>query len=397
MKRKLAALSVAVAILGAGCGGGSNGGGQEGTNSNSAPGTGGQSQPLAQPAWVWTLPAHFSPPSVPADNPMSQAKFDLGRALFHDTRLSGTGIQSCASCHRQDRAFTDGLPRSRGATGDFTPRNSQSLANVAWQQSLTWTRSDVASLEQQAAIPLFGTHPIEIGITDANRELILQRLRSDPALLALFNQAYPANAAAGTDPVNLTHITQALASYQRGLISADSLFDRVLQGRATLDASAHRGQALFFGERALCARCHVSDQLGQPFQPALFHNTGLYNLDGNGAYPAVSPGLIEQTGQPADMGRFRVPTLRNIALTAPYLHDGSAATLSDVLANYAAGGRVIANGPFAGDGRRNPFKSPLVQAIGDAGLTAQEQLDLLAFLNSLTDQAFVVDPRLGRP
>jgi cytochrome c peroxidase len=380
-----ATLAAALLVLGA-CGGGGEGGGGETVVAQTP-------APAVSGSWSWNLPAHFTPPPVPTSNPMTQAKFELGRALFHDVRLSGTGIQSCASCHRQERAFTDGLPLSRGATGDLTPRNSQPLANVAWQRSFTWSRSDVLTIEQQAEIPLFGTHPIEIGITDANRDTVLQRLRNDPALMTLFRAAGPSDA----DPVTLPNIVNALASYQRGLVSADSVFDRVLQGRATLDASAERGRQLFFGARARCAQCHVSDQLGQPFEPAPFHNTGLYNLDGRGAYPAISPGLIEQTGLAADMGRFRVPSLRNVAVTAPYLHDGSAATLADVLAIYAGGGRVIAGGPNTGDGRLNPFKSPLVQSIGSAGLTAEDLADLEAFLRSLTDDGFLSDPRLGPP
>lgn len=384
MKAAAGLLALALTLI-AGCGGG-----------GSDDATAGGAQP-ASSAWAWNLPPHVSPPPVPADNPMTTAKFELGRALFHDLRLSGTGIQSCASCHRQDKAFTDGLPFSRGATGDLTPRNSQPLANIAWQQTLTWSRDDLRTLEQQAEIPLFGTHPIEIGITAANRDIVLQRLRSDADLLAKFNQAFGSAEATGVDPVNMTHIVQALASYQRGLISADSTFDRVLQGLAMLDTSAQRGRELFFGERARCSQCHVSDQLGQPFQPAPFHNTGLYNVDGRGAYPASSPGLIEQTGKPEDMGRFRVPTLRNVALTAPYLHDGSARTLGEVVAIYAAGGRVIEGGALAGDGRRNPFKSALVQSIGEAGLSAQDQADLVAFLHTLTDLTFVRDPRLGPP
>jgi cytochrome c peroxidase len=386
MQRTALLLPLALAMLLSACGGGGSDASPD--TATASPGTTAQASP-----WTWTLPPHVSPPTVPADNPMSAAKFELGRALFHDLRLSGNGVQSCASCHHQARAFTDGLPRSRGATGELTPRNSQPLANVAWLQTLTWSRSDVSSLEQQAEIPLFGTHPIEMGITDANRDTVLGRLRADPALLALFQAANPGV----TDPVTMPTVIQALASYQRGLVSADSVFDRVLQGQATLDAAAERGRQLFFGNRARCAECHVSDQLGRPFQPAPFHNTGLYNLDGRGAYPADAPGLIEQTGVASDMGRFRVPSLRNVAVTAPYFHDGSAATLAEVLASYAAGGRVISSGPNAGDGRANPFKSPTVQAIGDAGLSAQDQADLIAFLNSLTDENFLRDPKLGRP
>jgi cytochrome c peroxidase len=158
---------------------------------------------------------------------------------------------------------------------------------------------------------------------------------------------------------------------------------------------------LFYSENLECHHCHggfnfseATIHAGSVFDSALFHNTGLYNLDGEGAYPANNTGIFEITGDPADMGRFRAPTLRNIAVTGPYMHDGSMDTLEAVLDHYAAGGRLIEDGPNAGDGRASPLKSGLVAGFS---LTEDERADLVAFLESLTDETFLTDPALSDP
>jgi len=158
---------------------------------------------------------------------------------------------------------------------------------------------------------------------------------------------------------------------------------------------------LFFGERAECYHCHSGPHLTNSFRSKDtklserdFQNTGLYNVDGLGAYPVDNTGLFEFTNNPKDMGRFRVPPLRNVALTAPYMHDGSMATLEEVLDFYTAGGRDVTSGPYVGDGRASPLKNPLVRPFE---LSAQERADLIAFLESLTDLDFVNDPRLSNP
>jgi cytochrome c peroxidase len=158
---------------------------------------------------------------------------------------------------------------------------------------------------------------------------------------------------------------------------------------------------LFYSERLECHHCHggfnfteASVHAGSAFDAALFHNTGLYDLDGAGAYPAGNTGLYELTGEPADMGRFRAPTLRNVAVTAPYMHDGSVETLEEVIRIYEAGGRLIEDGPWAGDGRSSPLKSGLIPGFA---LTDDERADLVAFLESLTDARFLTDPRFADP
>lgn len=347
--------------------------------------------------WTWALPSYVPPPRVPADNPMSEAKFQLGRHLFFDKRLSMNGTKACASCHLQERAFTDGRAVSPGATGEFTTRNAQSIANAAWNATYTWANPSLVSLERQAAVPLFGIDPVEMGVTDTNREEILERLRREPRYKGLFASAYPSD----TKPASLGNVIRALASFQRGVISFSSKYDEVQQGRATFSAAEKRGFELFFGERAECHHCHGSSNFNDQFihersrDPLVrYHNTGLYNIDGAGGYPALNRGLIELTGNIEDVGKFRAPSLRNVAVTAPYMHDGSIATLEEVVDTYAKGGRHLVSGRHAGDGRANPLKSEFITNIE---LDAQDKADLVAFLKTLTDETLLTSPRYSDP
>lgn len=347
--------------------------------------------------YQWPLGEGLPVPLVPEDNPMSDAKVELGRHLFYDQRLSGNQTQSCASCHLQEFAFTDGLAVAEGSTGEQTPRNAMSLANVAYSTTLTWANPLLLDLEQQMLVPLFGAEPVELGLRGLEDEL-LARLRQVPRYHELFAAAFPDEA----DPISLHNLTRALACFERRLLSGDSAYDRFAAGdAAALSESAKRGALLFSGEKLECFHCHAGFNFqdsvayaGKPPRNGLFHNTGLYNIDGKGAYPPGNTGLHAFTGAAADMGRFRVPTLRNIAVTAPYMHDGSIATLDEVLDHYAAGGRTIAEGPHAGVGRDNPYKSSFIRGFE---LSDQERADVLAFLESLTDEHFLTDPELADP
>ncbi|MET0404769.1 MAG: MbnH family di-heme enzyme [Cystobacter sp.] len=346
-------------------------------------------------AYDWRLPAGFPKPRVPADNPMTEAKVQLGRHLFYDKRLSFNGTQSCASCHEQARAFTDGRTHGLGSTGEVHRRNAQGLANIAYATSLTWANPALTSLELQALTPLFGKEPVELGFADREDEL-LSRLRGDSQLVTRFAEAFPNDA----EPVSLASLTRALASFERSLLSGHAPYDQYLYGGRVeaLTPQMKRGMELFFSERLECNHCHA----GFNFQDATthestsesilpFHNTGLYSEDSFGAYPAKDPGVIELTGRAEDMGRFRAPSLRNVALTAPYMHDGSIATLSEVLDHYAAGGR--AHG--LDSSRTSPLRSGFVRGFT---LTPEEKADVLAFLEqALTDTAFVTDPRFSDP
>jgi cytochrome c peroxidase len=359
----------------------------------------------AAEAWVWDLPETVPLPRVPEDNPMTEAKVELGRFLFYDVRLSGNETQSCGSCHQQELAFTDGLAQAEGSTGQIHPRSSMSIANSAYAASLTWANDVLVRLERQALVPMFGEDPVELGMANREGELV-QRLADDELYPAMFADAFPGD----PEPINLDNVTKAIAAFQRSVTSFNSKVDRWQQGdRNALNLSEQRGLALFFGgtneagvEDAFeCFHCHggflfsqSSDDSGQVFDQKFFLNNGLYNLDSQGSYPPGNEGLYDMTGDPADKGRFKPPSLRNIAMTAPYMHDGSIATLEEVLDHYARGGRLIESGPDAGDGRDNPNKSALLNGFA---MTEREKQDLLAFLRALTDEDLLTNPAFSDP
>jgi cytochrome c peroxidase len=351
----------------------------------------------AGPSYAWDLPPNFPEPLAPSTNPMSAVKVELGRRLFYDKRLSGNETFSCASCHRQELAFTDGRMVGLGSTGELHTRSSMSLANVGYLGRFAWGNTLLAELETQAVVPIFGSEPVELGMKNMEGTL-LARLRAESLYPPLFAEAFEGEA----DPITVANVVKAISAFERTLISGRSPFDRYAGGDPTaISESAKRGYDLFNSEKLECFHCHggfnfqdVTKYVGKPTVEARFHNTGLYNIGGTGAYPAGGQGIFEITGVASDMGKMRTPTLRNIAATAPYFHDGSAATLDDVLDHYAAAGRTITTGPNAGVGSANPYKDSFI--IGFT-LSAQERADLHAFFESLTDEAFLADPRLADP
>ncbi len=347
--------------------------------------------------WSWDLPEGFPAPKVPEDNPMSVAKVELGRRLFYDVQLSGNQTKSCGSCHIQSLAFTDGQAVSEGATGEFTARGSMGLGNVAYASTLTWANPLMRTLEKQQLTPLFGELPVELGLT--SQEQAIDRLIADPIYPALFRAAFETD----EPEITLETMTMAISAFQRSIISADSPYDRFVYGKdeTALSASEKRGMDLFFSERLECFHCHggfnFSDSVqhdGSVFEEIKFHNNGLYNVGGGGSYPAGNQGVFEISGVLEDSGRFKAPSLRNIGLTAPYMHDGSIETLEQVVDHYARGGREILEGPNAGDGKFSPFKSELVTGFV---ITESERADLIAFLNALTDQTMLDNPDYSDP
>jgi cytochrome c peroxidase len=353
-------------------------------------------RPRADSVWTWELPAGVTPPGVPSDNPMSVGKVQLGRHLFYDTRLSGNGVQSCATCHQQARAFADMHPRSIGSTGQSHPRGSMSLVNVAYARALTWANTRLTRLEDQALVPMFGEHPVELGLDRSDSWL--ERLRADSLYPSLFRAAFPDDQSA----VTRTNVVRALAAFQRSIVSMRSPYDRYRFDRdeTAISTAARRGEVLFHSRPLSCFTCHggvhFSGTMGSGRMAVglELHNTGLYNLAGTVSYPADNPGLYEVTRSPGDVGKFKAPTLRNIAVTAPYMHDGSVFTLEEAIDHYAAGGRTIADGPYRGVGRDNPNKSASIRGFS---LTADQRADLVAFLQSLTDEHVLRDPRFGNP
>jgi cytochrome c peroxidase len=359
-------------------------------------GAGGDSGVEGNP-YVWNLPLGFPEPPEPEGNPTTVEKVELGRHLFYDVRLSENDSTSCASCHQQELAFTDGRAFGVGATGELTPRNSMTLANVAYASTLTWANPLFLTLERQAIVPMFGEMPVELGMRDAS--YLEAKLRGVERYQELFESAYP-NA---KKRVTLQQITEALGAFQRTLISSNAPFDRWIRGEdpSALGALELEGYRLFNSEKFECFHCHVGFNLSdhvhwqdKPFFDAPFHNNALYNIDGKGAYPEPNTGVHSVTGDPSDMGRFKVPTLRNIELTAPYMHDGSIETLEGVLEHYAAGGRELLDGPYRGRGSESPLRDPLIRAFD---LLDEERVAVIAFLRALTDETFISDPRYSDP
>lgn len=299
---------------------------------------------VAGEAFEWQLPRGFPVPAVPADNPMSDAKVALGRRLFFETRLSISGKHSCASCHLPERAFSDGRARAVGATGQELTLNAMALVNVAYNITYGWAQPQVRSLEDQMLQPLFNEHPIELGLKGREQQVVAL-LSRDESYRASFASAFP-----DAPSIEIEHVIKAIAAFERTLIFGRSPFDRyVFEGdHDALTPAAKRGMEIFFSKEAGCASCHSGfnfsgnwrDAEGETGEPS-------FALNGTSAIP------------------MRVPTLRNIALTAPYMHDGRYATLEAVLDHYAS----------------LDEKAPLPALR----ITASQRRDLLEFLNSLTD------------
>ena len=286
-------------------------------------------EPVEQ--YAWQLPSWLPPPLVPANNPMSREKVALGKKLFNDFRLSLNGTTSCASCHRSELAFTDARARSIGADGMQHQRNAMSLINVAYAPRYGWADSSIDSLEAQTRKVFYNTQPMEMGWMEHQQEII-ERVAADPRLGAEFRVAFPEDEPA----VNERNITRAIASYMRTLISTDSAYDRwVYQDDSdALTEVERRGMRLFFSKRLGCAGCHSGFNFSGPvaaagskMPAAQYANTGLGGDN--------DQGLAEVTGRRADRGRFRVPTLRNLASTAPYMHDGRFNSLPAVIDHYS--------------------------------------------------------------
>lgn len=333
--------------------------------------------PLGLPADTWSF-------YVPADNPLTAEKVALGKRLFFDPALSADGKISCASCHQPERGFADAEPRAVGIGGRRGTRNSMSLLNVIYNPAQFWDgRTD--TLEQQALEPL--THPDEMG----NRSLaeVLERLRRDAEYQAAFRAAFGEKG-----EIDAARLGKALASYERTLVSGNSPFDHFQAGNETaLPPAARRGLAIFRG-RGRCSRCHVATEQQPLFTNFAYQNTGvaagdpsfnrLARLAARHIEQSASPQpLIEMEGVAGshelgralrsgllfELGSYRTPSLRNVALTAPYFHDGSGASLLDVVRFYNNGGRTNLN---------------LEEELHPLRLTANEERDLVAFLEALT-------------
>ena len=295
-----------------------------------------------------TQPLPFS--MMPSERALSSpAKIQLGRYLFYDKRMSVNNSSSCATCHHQDLAFTDGRAQAMGATEQLHPRSAMSLVNLAYSRTFNWNDPTVRSLEQQALKPMRSKTPVELGL---NEESFLKLIRTDETYRPIFRQAFPQD----PKPYTISNITRAIAAFERTITSTSSPYDRFHRDgdETAISESAKRGEILFFLDGGpSCFRCHR----GTNFSDSAYHNNGL--------------------GAP---GKFKTPTLRNIAITAPYMHDGSIATLEEVVDHYATGGKT------GHDSIMQKFQ-----------LTPQNRADLVAFLKTLTDENLLKDQRYSNP
>jgi cytochrome c peroxidase len=336
------------------------------------------------------LPADTWDYYVPRNNQLTPAKIELGRKLFFDARLSADGRVSCSSCHDPKLAFTDGKAVAEGIFGRRGSRNSPTILNATFNTGQFWDgRAD--TLEDQAIQPLI--NQLEMG--NQSYDEVVKRLRAIPEYVAEFKAVF-------SGEVKIEMVGKAIAAYERTLVSGDSPFDRFMAGdQDAISEAAKRGFALFRG-KARCSRCHTFSDALPLFSDFNYHNTGVAanhpNFDrlSRRAYEVVETdrakeiidklaaedggqelGRVLVSYQVFDIGSYRTPSLRNIALTAPYFHDGSAKTLADVVRFYNEGGRQNINREWD---------------LNALALTDEEQRDLVAFLESLTGKTHEASP-----
>jgi len=305
---------------------------------------------------------------IPADNPMTVEGVALGRKLFYDGLLSKDGRMSCATCHLQEHGFAEPRQTSQGVFPDaIGPRNAMALINLGWVRTGLFWDGRSATLEEQALDPI--RNPLEMATTWPEVEA---KLNAHDEYPELFKRAY------GVDYIDSLTVAKALAQFERTLISGNSKFDRWYNRQEImLNDQEIRGFILYTTEEADCFHCHG---LGGLITDNLFHNNGM-----DTEFP--DKGRYDVTGNPADIGKFRTPTLRNIEMTAPYMHDGRFFTLEEVLDHYSD--HVT----------WSPTISPLMELVGSNGaqLTQQQKEDLLAFLRTLTDHEFLNNPDFSDP
>lgn len=315
---------------------------------------------MTETPYEFNLPEGVPIPHIPTDKAVTLERVALGRKLFYDTRLSLDSTVACVSCHFQSEGFADHNPISIGIHGRLGFRNSPTLANVAYHPYF-FKEGGSPSLEAQAFGPI--EEPSEMDFSAAG---IVERLQSDMEIQQMSHQAF------GRDFDNFV-LVNSLGAFQRTLISANSRYDQFTRTNDTtiLSTSEKNGMALFFSNRLPCTNCHYG-----------FDFTN-YSIVNNGMYATYEDeGLFRITGQDGDIGKFKVPTLRNIALTYPYMHNGAYPTLESVIERYNLGG----------------FQHPNQdEAIQPLHLSEQEQSDLIAFLKTLTDDTFITDERFARP
>lgn len=331
--------------------------------------------------YTLVVPAGFPTPVIPVDNPLTNEGVALGRMLFYETKLSSNNTMSCGSCHQQNKAFTDGLAKAVGVDGIANPRGTMSLANVMWSNTLTWDGA-FPTLEAQAHKPI--ENPIEMHQLLNTGVTKLQNTTTYPPLF---------QAAFGTKTITGDLVLKALTQFERTLISGGSRYDKYTRTQQGLSADELAGLKLYSTHispriirGAECFHCHTMPLASSNFAAQFFNN----GLD----LTFADPGRGGVTGLPVDNGKFVAPTLRNITLTAPYMHDGRFTTLEQVLDHYSDHVQMASPGldPNLIQGVNDPIFNP-----GRMGLTATEKRQVIAFLKTLTDSTFIADKRFSDP
>lgn len=304
---------------------------------------------------------------IPRDNPLTPERVALGRRLFFEGRLSRSGKLACASCHQPEHGFASPDAKAVGVDGQVGKRNAPSLLNRAYGRSHFWD-GRAASLEEQALKPI--ANSVELG---SNVETVLSKLRQDASYPALFAKAFGRPQASKVDPrqyVTAANLAKALAGFQRTLLFGDTPVDRFRSADAKALSDDERQGLWLFESKARCWKCHS----GNDFSDEKFHNTGV-----SWGSKDADLGRFFKTGNERDVGAFKTPTLRGVALTAPYMHDGSLKTLTDVVEFYNRGGT------------KNPALDPAMEPLH---LSKTEVAQLVAFLNALSRTA---DPKSVLP
>jgi len=312
--------------------------------------------PISQEEKILIIPEGFPEPVFPLDNEFTNARWELGKKLFYDPVLSRDSTISCASCHFAEKAFSDDVPFSLGVEEAIGTRNSPTLANVAYHPYYT-REGGIPTLEMQILVPIQ-----EHNEFDFNVVLIIEKLQKDSTYQQMSRLAYDRG------EMDAFVLTRAISTFERSLISGDSRYDKYFfQNNSNILTDAElRGMDLFFGEKTGCSNCHNDFN----FTNYAFENNGLYDNYSD-------PGRFRLTGDENDRAKFKVPTLRNIELTAPYMHDGSMETLEEIILHYESGGKNY------------PNKSELLQPFT---LTETERNELILFLKTLTDESFISNP-----
>lgn len=305
------------------------------------------------------------PPIIPTNNPLTEEGIALGKKLFFDTILSGDETQSCATCHNPQKSFTDQQQFSQGIEGTRGERNVMPLFNLAWNfdERFAWDGKEFG-LEKQALEPI--SNPVEM---HSNWKNITKKLKANTVYKNLFLQAF------GPLTIDSTLVTKAIAQFERTLISGNAKFDKYLRGESILTIAEQNGFAIFMDEsRGDCFHCHGSDN-NPLWTDNTFRNNGLDKTFSDLGFGAI-------TGDPNDYGKFRSPSIRNLAFTAPYMHDGRFNTLEEVILHYSEG---LQNSPTI---------DPLMKKVNAGGVhfSAREKVDLKAFLLTLTDYEFIANP-----